>query len=999
MNNRSHETAKARVLSLALGLTLLSGVSAPQVFAAETPAPQSSVNQTAITGVVTDASGEPLIGVNVHVDGTNTVTTTDFDGRYTIRASKGQKLVFSYVGYGQVTSKVGSAAVINVTMESDNDLDELVVVGYGTVRKADLAGAVSVLDDKAFAAQPITEVVDALQGRVSGVNIVNDGLPGGSVKIQIRGANSINKSNEPLYVVDGMVRESGLDGLNPEDIASMQILKDASSTAIYGSRGANGVVIITTKTGKKGESKLTLDASFGWSNATSLPKMMGTKEYANALVNYDGINAAELQQYLDGSNPGIDWTDEMFRTGTVQNYKLVFTKGTDGLQFYLSGNYMRHDGIITNSQYERFSARANMKADIFKWLSANVDVNMSHGVGHGIGGMALGGYNPLYIGFNSSPTMEMMNDQGVYNKDPYCTIQENAMGILNAPNERRRDILNGHLDLVFKIIPQLTFTTSNGFDYFNNYSYGQTLERQSPTTVSGMSNSNGNRWLLQTTNNFTYNDTYAEKHNLTVTAVWEATKFTSRNMGISGTNLVTEAVGWWNVGAANNRDASNSYSEWSLLSAVGRAIYNFDNRYMLTATFRADGSSRLSKNKWSYFPSVAAAWTITNEKFMAPASPVLSNMKLRASWGIIGNQDISPYQTLALMSQTQTYYGSANGSTGYWANQVGAPNLKWERTEQVDAGLDFGFLNGRFDLTIDWYYKHTTDALLNTNQPDYLGGQSYLVNAGEVSNTGIDVGINGRIIQTRDWNWNTSINLSWNRNRVEKMTTAEPVLYSGSMQSIIFDAAIIKEGEAIGSLYGYRWAGIDKEGYDTYYTADNQITRNPSTDDRVILGKATPSVTLGWNNTVTWKRWSLNAFFNSAFGAKRLNVLRYAMSNKIGNSRMFTIDNYIEGIGTRNPNPNVDNNRYIGESSKWVEKADYFRLENISLSYDFPKSQTKFADIHLSFSVQNAFTITGYKGMNPASFSFGDATGWVQGIDTGTMPLPRTFTFGARFTF
>lgn len=514
-----------------------------------------------------------------------------------------------------------------------------------------------------------------------------------------------------------------------------------------------------------------------------------------------------------------------------------------------------------------------------------------------------------------------------------------------------------------------------------------------------MSNNNTNRWLLQSSNNFTYINTFGEKHNLTATAVWEATKSNTRGMGISGSDLVSESVEWYNVSAAASRDASNSYSEWSLLSGVGRVIYNFDNRYMITGTLRADGSSRLSQNKWCWFPSVAVAWTASNESFFEPLKPTINNLKLRTSYGVIGNQDIAPFSTLALMSQTSTYYGNNTGVTGYWANKTPTPDLRWEKTKQFDLGLDFSMFNSRLDVSIDWYYKRTSDALLNATNPGYLGGQSYLVNAGEVSNTGFDFAINAGVIQSGDWNWNTSINASILRNRVEKMTTAEPILYSGSMMSIISDGSIIKEGEAIGSLYGFRWAGIDSEGYDTYYDADGNTTRNPTLEDRCVLGKATPSFTLGWNNTVTWRNWSLNAFFNSAFGAKRLNVLRFAMCSMIGNSRMFTSPDALSGMGKDMPDPTVSNNQYIGNSTKWLEKADYFRLENITLGYDLKKETTRFADVHLSFSVQNLFTITGYKGINPASYSFGDAKEWQQGIDTGTNPCPRTFTFGARFTF
>ena len=307
---------------------------------------------------------------------------------------------------------------------------------------------------------------------MAGVNVASDGVPGGSVKIRVRGSNSITKSNDPLYVVDGMVRESGLDGINPEDIQSMQVLKDASSTAIYGSRGANGVVIVTTKTGKKGESRITFDASYGFSKATKLPKMMSTKAYAQALVDYNGKSENEVKDFLDGTNPGIDWVDVMFRTGQTQNYKLVFTKGTDGMQSYISANYMKNEGTLEGSQYERFAAKANVKTSLTKWLDVTVDLNASRGIGKGVASLPGTTSNPLWIAFNSSPAMNMFDKNGNYAKDEYGTIEPNAYGMLvGNKSERRNDVFNGHIDLQFNILPGLTFTSSNGFDYLNNYNY------------------------------------------------------------------------------------------------------------------------------------------------------------------------------------------------------------------------------------------------------------------------------------------------------------------------------------------------------------------------------------------------------------------------------------------------------------------------------------------------------------------------------------------------
>ena len=956
------------------------------------------------TGIVKDASGMTVIGASVIVKGTTHGTVTDVDGRFTIDGVKlGDVIQVSYVGYKDQDVKWNGSPLDIVLKEDAQALDEVVVIGYGAVRKADMAGAVSVMDNKAFKAQPITQVSDALQGRVAGVNVVSDGIPGGSVKIRIRGTNSINKSNEPLYVVDGMVRESGLEGINPEDIQSMQILKDASSTAIYGSRGANGVVIITTKSGVKGQSSITFDTSIGFSEATRLPEKMNAQTYAQALVDYNGISELDVASYIDGSNSGVDYIDEMFRTGLVQNYKLVFSKGTDGLQAYVSGNYMNQEGTIEKSSYERYAAKANLKAKMTDWLDLTLDFNASRSIGKGIGGLELSGANPLWVAFNYSPSMELLDEQGNYNYDPYSSIQNNPLGIVrDNQQERRRDVVSGHVDLRFQIVDGLTFTTSNGIDYYNNTSYGFSPLKINSNGSNSMSNNNQQRVLLQSSNNFTFDKTWNE-HHLTATAVWEATMSDTRSMGISGQNIQVESVGWWNVANALTRNASNGYSDWSMLSGVGRVIYNYDNRYMFTGTFRADGSSRFTNNKWGYFPSVAFAWTASNEKFMEKVRHIISNLKLRTSYGVIGNQDIAPYSTLALMSQTTTYFGSNTGVTGYWANTLATPDIKWEKTNQFDIGFDLGLWDNRLTLSFDYFDKRTTDALLSTSLPNYLGGTSYLINAGEVSNKGIDFTISADVFRTNDFEWTASLNGTYLKNKVVKLTAQEPRLYSGVMPGICDDGTnIITEGEAIGSFYGYRWAGIDADGYDTYYKSDGSTTRNPEpTTDRVVLGHSTPDFTLGWNNSLRYKNWSLNAFFNSSFGAKRLNVLRFAMNEMIGNSRMFIEAGHIEGIGTLWTDPSrTENNVTKANSSKYLENADYFRCENISLSYNIPKSWAEFADILLSFSVQNLFTITGYKGSNPAGFSFSSSAGdQATGVDTGTSPAPRTWTLGARFTF
>ena len=990
-----------RVLPLAVGLLLVGG----NAMAVPVSAPvEYSVNQqtSQVTGVVNDANGDPLIGVNVVEKGnTHNGAITDMDGKFVLNVSPNATLVFSYIGYKPVEVPVNGQRNITVTLHEDSEaLDEVVVIGYGAVRKADLAGSVAVMDNKQFKDQPVTRIEDALQGRVSGISVTSSGVPGGDLKIRVRGASSINKSNDPLYVVDGIVRESGLEGINPEDIQSMQILKDASSTAIYGSRGANGVVLVTTKTGKAGQTQVVFDASVGFSNAYHIPEMMGTKEYAQALVDYKGADRDALTGYLDGSNPGIDWMDVLLRTGITQNYKVAISKGNEDTQFYVSGNYLNTKGVITDTDFTRYSVKANVHSKLYKWLELTADVNLSQSNGSGAG-FNQSQENPIWVGLNYSPTMEMYNDKGSYNTDPYNNIQNNPYGMLHEnQNDRKRNVVSGHVDLKFNILKGLTFTTTNGIDYSDHKGYSFSSTRVQ--TQNGMGNTNTYNMVLQTTNNLTYMGSW-NKHSLTATAVWEATSSETRYMEITGKNLSAEQVGYWDVKNAKTRDASNSYSNWNLLSGVARVMYNYADKYMLTGTFRADGSSRFTNQKWGYFPSIAAAWTVTKEEFMKDVK-ALSDLKIRASYGIIGNQDIDPYSTLGLMTSTSFNFGTGTTYTGYWANGLATPDLTWEKVKQFDLGIDLGFFKNRLTVSVDYFDKRTSDALLKRTAPNYVGGTSYWVNAGEVSNKGIDLTITGRIIQNDNLQWTSSLNGSYLKNKVTKLTAEEPVIYGASPSPGTVDpATIVKEGEAIGTFYGYKWAGLTKndkgEFVDSYYTKDGQITTNPSGEDKMVLGCANPDFTLGWNNTITYKNWDFNVFFNAAFGAQRLNLVDFAMNSMVGASMFVTAKDHFDNVGKTMPTPGATNSNY-GNSSKWLENADYLRCENISIAYTLPRKVTKFADIRFSLSAQNLFTITGYKGIDPAGASFSaNSVDVDNGMDMGAYPNPRTITLGVRMNF
>lgn len=970
----------------------------------------ASIQQQTITvsGVVMGSDGEPLMGVNVVEKGTTNGTITDLDGKYTLNVGANAVLQFSYIGYVSSDIAVNGQRTVNVTMKEDSqNLDEVVVVGYGTVRKADLAGSVSVLDNKAFKDQPIKQVSDALQGRVSGVQVQSSGVPGGTVKIRVRGSGSINRSNDPLYVIDGIVRESGLTGLNPDDIQSMQILKDASSTAIYGSRGANGVVLITTKTGKANTRQITFDAQITAGTVAKRYDTLNAYEFATLYNTYraNTFSSDQLSAFQRGG--GTNWQDEIFQTGITQDYKVTFSGGSDKTQYIVSGNYVGQEGVVIENDNKRYQARANVTSQITDWLHMTADVNASHNVRHS-GDFSAAKSNIVTQAMNYSPVTSIFNEDGMtYARDKYSSLTNfNPVGRLKEEmGETMQDIVNAHVDLRFNILPGLTFTTSNGIDYSDakGYSFGT----KKVGSQSSMGNSDAYRMTLQTTNNLTYTGKW-DKHALTATAVYEATQSEYRYMGLNGRDLLTESVGWWNVNMASSRTTDNSYSKWGLVSGVARIMYNYDDRYMLTGTFRADGSSKFFNDKWGYFPSVAAAWTITNEEFMKDQN-VVQDMKIRASYGLIGSQAIEPYETLGLMSKAMYAFGENSQYTGYWVGQtVATPDLTWETTHQLDLGLDFSILNHRVNISLDYFDKRTKDGLLKQNIPNYDGGGSYWVNAAEISNRGLDFSINAILVDNKDFTWSSTFTGTYLKNEVKNLGGLEFVAGSSPAAGMIPTDGVtrVEVGQPIGAFYGYKWIGLDATGHDAFedVNKDGKIDSN----DRTFIGKANPDFTLGWNNTLSWKNWDLNMFFTGSFGADRLNLVRFTGTAMTGDFAFVTLKEYIndnfdvKGQSARYPSVNVTGNDYqsASTSTKFLESANYFRLDNLSLSYNLPKSVAKFADMRFTLSCQNVFTITKYKGMDPAGISFMNSGVDVNdGIDLGAYPLTRSYTVGVRLNF
>jgi TonB-linked SusC/RagA family outer membrane protein len=961
-----------------------------------------------ISGTVFDGSGETIIGANVVEKGTSNGSITGLDGSFSIEVRQGAVLVVSYVGYLSQEVAVGNRSSITVVLEEDKQtLDEVVVIGYGTVRKSDLTGAVSSVSSSAFKDQPLTRVEDAIQGRMAGVDVQNvSGAPGSEIKIRVRGSSSINKSNDPLYVIDGIVSSSssGLTGFNPSDIASIEVLKDASSTAIYGSRGANGVVLITTTRGNSDRRTVTFDTEIGFSTIPKKYDLLNAYEYSQALNDILGrevIGADDMAAYQSGAK-GIDWQDMILQTGLSQNYKLSLSGGNKDTQYLISGNVLDQTGITITTGFQRYIARTNLTTKVSDWLTLTSEMRLSHTKSHNNNLHGGGKGNVIGVAINYSPTMELRDPTtGYYAKDPYNSLRENPYALMQNSRDGLTNSASGMIDFRFNIAKGLTFSVIGGVNYNDRKIYELNLKEVSGST-NDMNNEDQYRMAWQNTNNLTYTNTWGD-HTLTATGVFEIASDQYRQIRIAGTNLLTEGVGYWNVGLAASRSEQNNYSESSLASWVGRAIYNYANKYTVTGTFRADGSSKFTNKKWGYFPSGAVAWNIAEEGFMKDQS-LFQQMKLRASYGVIGNQAIDSYDVLALLTSTLYSYGGGSQYTGYWGNSVATPDLSWERTYQTDIGLDLSLLDQRLSITLDWYSKETKDALLQRNIPSYNGGGTYWVNQGEIKNTGFEASVSGLVVRSPELNWSSALNVTYMKNEVVDLAGDPYMLGAIIASGLVQEATIIKPGYPIGSIYGLEFTGYDELGRNTYLDRDGSGTID--SQDYDIIGKAIPDFVFGWNNMVAWRNWEFNVFFNASLGADKLNLTRWCTAVNVGDSRFITLkDAYYNGFdkvgqgaefGTQK---NMSGNLIQGNTTQWLESADFIKLKNLSIAYTIPRKVTTFADIRLSLAVQNLFTITGYKGLDPEASSITSNADINAGMDIGAYPTPRSFTLGARFTF
>lgn len=958
---------------------------------------QQPFDDVTITGTVINVEGESIVGATVILKGhTGRGTTTDVNGKYSITVPQGSTLIISFMGYEEkeVELQPDISDYLTTLNEAQTRINDVVIVGYGEIKKSDLTGSVSVVGERSFYDQPVKNVSEILQGRSSGVEVTTiSGMPGASTKVRVRGTTSINKSSDPLYVIDGIISTSGLDGINPQDIASMQILKDASSTSVYGSRGANGVVLITTRSGQSGDARILFSTKIGVSDVRKNYNLLSPYEYALALNDIRGagtISDEDVELYRLGIK-GIDWVDLMTRTAITQDYNLSIAGGSEKVRYMVSGNLLDQEAITIDSKYMRYGLRANIEADVKPWLTLITKFNGS------ILHQKNGAPNWFHV-LNYSPTMELKDlNSGIYNKDPYNILSNNPYGVIKETDSDSYSYnVNANAGLIFHIVKGLKLSVQGGYDFDYAPSYSFVSSRVASGATNSMSNTSALHQYWQNTNNLTYSNTFG-RHTLATTAVFELSRTTDTRMSISGSGLSNESVGYWDVTNAATRNESNSYTQSSLMSGILRVNYDYGKRYFFTAAVRADGSSKFQRDhRWGFFPSAAVAWDIAAENFMK-SQDVVSQLKLRASFGITGNEGISAYNTLGMLSSTSYGWGTSTGYTGYWGNTFASPDLTWEETTQWDVGLD-ATIHG-INISFDWFRKDTENLLFQKQVPHYNGGGTYWVNQGALMNTGYEFSLNTLVID-RAVKWETTANVSYITNEVVDLAGNDFVL-TANYSDLGGPMQIMKPGYPLGSFYVYEWLGFDDAGANIYRKADGSTTITPTSEDLVIRGNATPKWLVGWNNSIIWRNLSLNIFFYGAFDYDRLNISRFTTASMSGGSRFITLrDAYFNGWDyVENKSDakyasvkNTDNKSYAN-TTFWLEDASFIKLKNVTISYTIPRYITRFADIQLSVSAQDIFTFTKYKGMDPEVYSS------YEGLDYGAYPIPRTITFGLKLTF
>ena len=968
--------------------------------------------QNKVTGTVTDKSGEPLTGVNVLEAGTTNGCITDIDGKYSLNVEKGKTLVFSFIGYTKQEVKV-TQNVVDVAMSEDTELlDEVVVIGYGSISRKDVTSSITTVKSKDLNVGAYTEPGQLLQGKVPGLVIVQNSDPNGGVNsINLRGASTLNGSTSPLYVVDG-IPGVNLNLLSPTDIESIDVLRDASATAIYGSKAANGVILVTTKRGSDGPARVSYSGYVAWDKIHNDHEMM-TADELRAYAKENNLTIANDK----GAN--TNWADEVQQTGFTHNHNLSISGGNKSTSYNASVNYIEQDGIIKGVGNNIFTARAFVETKTLKdrlTLSAGINGNIRNEWGVPRGEQGASVYNAMYY---YSPLVPVRNEDGTWYKDMGISQNYNPLSMVYEDVSRatyKRIQMTGKASL--KIIDDL-FLNAN-FSYENqNYNYKDYYSQQSQTNNrNGQTSRNTTediKKMMEIYGNYdkTINDDH--KLGLMVGYSWEEQN-NGDGFGARGYNFYDDTLWWNNIGMANSWDEdpvwANTLSTIRMISFYGRANYSYKSKYIVQAALRRDGSSTFgSNNKWATFPSGSVAWRLSEESFIKDLG-IFDDLKLRAGWGQSGNAmgfDIYTSRFYYQGGSRFIYTDPGTGKETSYKNLNAArnvnPDLKWETTTMLNLGVDFSFLGGRINGTIEYYDKTTKDMIWSypVSTTIYPVG-SLTANVGKMNNRGVELTLNATPIQGRDFTWNTSLNLSHNRNKIVKLSNDKfnagiidrynPSLPGASTENI----QRIIEGEPIGTFYMWEWAGYTEGGVSQFYVHDEETgertgetTTTPSKKDRTIVGNAQPWLTMGWNNTFTYKNWDLTAFFTGVFGQKIFNEPRAFFSN---------IGNVTEG---KNVMKSVIKEQRATDASsalpsdRYLEDGSYFRLSNLTIGYTFRNFNGWLRDLRLYASCNNVFTLTGYNGRDP-EINLGGET---PGCDTRSDHYPRTrqFLVGATINF
>ncbi len=983
------------------------------------------IEQFQVTGIVTDQDGGPLPAANIVEKGTVNGVTTDFDGSFSIRLEdENAILVVSYIGFTTKEVPVDGQTTLNISLEeSTSGLGEVVVIGYGSVKKSDLTGSVASIKSEDLNSFPTADAIQALQGRAAGVVVqsANGGEPGADYTITIRGNTSINSSNNPLIVVDGFPRAS----LPPaQDIKSIEILKDASATAIYGSRGANGVVMVTTKRGKPGKPTINYSGSFSTQEILNEYDLLDARQFAEYMNELDvlGGNAPNF------TNPtslgtGTDWQNEILQTGFIQDHNLSVSGGSDDVRYYVSGTFYDQEGIIMNSDFKRYSLTSNLDAKISRRARMGVNLfvrrHSSNQISSQEGTPGSQGGGTLTSALVFTPTVGVLDSDGItYSTDPNLLGFDNPIAMIRErTSENITDYLQSSVNLEYDVTNHLKFRTVFGATISNGMLGRYESSRLffaggfgGIATITTRKNTS-----LLSENYFTYTNSFGREqdHALTVLAGFSYGSDKSANVTSKASGFLTDSSLYWNLGSAAVFERPSSFlGERELISYYGRINYNYKDRYLLTATGRNDGSSTLAEgNKWNFFPSGAFAWNMHNENFLSQSN-VFSRVKLRASYGISGNQSVAEYSSLAKLRFVLAVF---NGSPVNAVSPLSLANteLTWERTEQADFGVDLGLLNDKIMFTADYYDMTTSRLLFEAPIPAYIGvGNTYLKNIGKTGNKGIELSLQVRDI-IKPIKWNTSFNISFNKNVVKKLPDdGADIFYSSRPGNFvgINNTHVLREGEPIGLMYGYVYEGVQQSGDELLTGAEGiggerfrDITPDGILDeeDRTVIGDPNPDFSWGWNNSFDFKGFDLNIFLQGVQGNDMLNYSRFWLEDGVGrrNSTTAMLDRWTPS-NTDTDVPSASITRIQRLSSRWIEDGSYIRLKNITFGYSLPYNiinRLGINSLKIFVSGQNLWTQTDYKGFDPEVGSSGSSL--TRGIDFGSYPNTRNFTLGVNFGF